>query len=353
MVLCALGVGLYFSLQHLDRLQADRLRHDRDLAQAEFDRQLAQTEARRMESYVQALDQMPPDKRALTARTYLALAQGEDARAAWQAALEVAQAQVEAEQKVIRDKAALKVRKDEILALMADPVTSLLKRRKLQEELNETRLQTRILQERLLRLNPNASVYDIALSRATIDPPVSEDATNPDIERVRPLLDLIGGKESGGNYNAYFGNAQNEDAPALTSLTLREVTEFQQQLRVRGVASSAVGKYQIIRKTLIEMMEKWGHPPDQVFTENFQDLLALQMMEQRGLSRWFAGERSTTSFAHALARQWAVLPVLATIKGNTKEVTRGQSYYSGDGLNKAKISAREFEAALAEVSPSD
>jgi hypothetical protein len=35
-----------------------------------------------------------------------------------------------------------------------------------------------------------------------------------------------------------------------------------------------------------------------------------------------------------------------TVKGGSRTVTRGQSFYAGDGLNKALVSAEDVEKAL-------
>jgi hypothetical protein len=45
------------------------------------------------------------------------------------------------------------------------------------------------------------------------------------------------------------------------------------------------------------------------------------------------------AFANSLAKEWASLPVVTGKK-------KGQSYYSGDGLNKALVNVEPFLAAV-------
>jgi muramidase (phage lysozyme) len=65
----------------------------------------------------------------------------------------------------------------------------------------------------------------------------------------RPLLNLIAEGESNNNYNAYFGNPNNQEVD-FTSMTVAEVMTWQKEFVSQGNPSSAVGRYQIINKTL-------------------------------------------------------------------------------------------------------
>jgi hypothetical protein len=47
-----------------------------------------------------------------------------------------------------------------------------------------------------------------------------------------------------------------------------------------------------------------------------------------------------------LAREWASLPVQRDQRGATRLVKRGQSYYAGDGLNKASATPEEVLRAV-------
>jgi hypothetical protein len=47
--------------------------------------------------------------------------------------------------------------------------------------------------------------------------------------------------------------------------------------------------------------------------------------------------------------EWASVPVFSVIKGQKRKVTRGQSYYAGDGINKALTKPEAVEAILDQV----
>jgi hypothetical protein len=59
-----------------------------------------------------------------------------------------------------------------------------------------------------------------------------------------------------------------------------------------------------------------------------------------------AGRLSDVGFALNLAKEWASFPVLAPVQGQRRKLKRGQSYYSGDGLNKALVKPEVIEALL-------
>ena len=82
------------------------------------------------------------------------------------------------------------------------------------------------------------------------------------------LLNLIAGPESGGNYNAYYGHADNKSID-FTSMSVTEVINWQTDFRASGKASTAVGKYQILQKTLIGLMEQYKLSYDSKFDKEF------------------------------------------------------------------------------------
>lgn len=81
---------------------------------------------------------------------------------------------------------------------------------------------------------------------------------------------------------------------------------------------------------------------DALFNEATQDAVAELLMERRGLSRFVGGELSAEDFANNLAREWASFPVVHDQQGASRHVKKGQSYYAGDGLNKAYAEPDEF-----------
>lgn len=82
---------------------------------------------------------------------------------------------------------------------------------------------------------------------------------------------------------------------------------------------------------------------------NLQDRMAFHLLKRRGYHGFLAGELSVTDFRKWLAIEWASFPVLPGTKGQKRQVKREQSYYAGDGLNKALTKPETVEAVLEDV----
>lgn len=148
------------------------------------------------------------------------------------------------------------------------------------------------------------------------------------------ILDFIGNIESRGNYNVLVGGKSKTDPP-LTEMTVSQVLDFQSQMRAMGHESTAVGKYQILRNTLSEIMGKAGVGPDDKFDQGTQDKLAVALMKRRGLDQFQQGAITADQYADSLAKEWASLPM-----------ANGQSAYAGTGSNKSLVSRDEFVRAI-------
>lgn len=166
--------------------------------------------------------------------------------------------------------------------------------------------------------------------------------------KLRPILDFIGEYEAAGNYNAYFRNSGNQNNPKFTQKTLKSVIDWQRNhVNVNQSPSSAVGKYQFIRRTLEGLISALGLNTQDRFTSGLQDRLAIKLMEEKGLSAYLAGTKSEVDFANDLAKVWASLPVVTAIKGaRGTTLSPGDSYYAGDGLNTAHADIDGYQAAL-------
>lgn len=165
-----------------------------------------------------------------------------------------------------------------------------------------------------------------------------KDNFSVDTAAYKPLLSVVAKGESGGNYNAYYGNSTNEEIH-FTEMTIREVLQWQEDFVRQGNVSSAVGKYQIIQPTLIDITSKLGIDHNATFDEAMQDKLAIALMERRGSLAYVKSEISREEFATNLAKEWAALP-------NVSGAEPHRSYYAGDGINKANITADEVYSAL-------
>lgn len=177
---------------------------------------------------------------------------------------------------------------------------------------------------------------------------------------ARPLMELIGAKESAGDYNkAYLG----KKAP-FTDMTLNQVLEWQnnylnwQRKNRKGkTPSSAVGKYQIIQPTLKGLMRNMGLKGDEKFTPELQDAMIVELMRGRKYDAWVKGDISDEEFANNLAQEWASFPVVNDMEvldkktGKKRQIKRGQSYYKGIGSNMALIKPEEVLGALKSNKP--
>lgn len=153
------------------------------------------------------------------------------------------------------------------------------------------------------------------------------------------LLDTIAKVESDSNYNAYFGNAKNTQI-VFTAMPVKDVLAWQQTFVAQGNASSAVGRYQFIDSTLRGLVTQLNIDQNAVFDEALQDMLATALLERRGLREYINEQISREEFAHNLSKEWAALP--RTIGENPQ-----QSYYAGDGLNKARLTTDELFSSIA------
>ncbi len=176
------------------------------------------------------------------------------------------------------------------------------------------------------RSNMNVSSADI--SRA-------ERAVATYAETGNPLLELIADKESGGDYNRIYGaGVQRRD---LTNMTVNEVIAWQRQYTgVEGSASSAAGKYQIIRKTLTGLRDEMGLTGDELYDEEMQDRMAYVLLERRGYDDYLAGNMSDAEFMREVSKEWASMP----------KDEGGRSYYAGDGLNAAHATPETLMLAM-------
>ena len=166
-----------------------------------------------------------------------------------------------------------------------------------------------------------------------------------DPETCQPLLELIAQAESRGNYNAYFGNASN-DKLNFTDMSVAEVLKWQNDFIASGSPSSAVGRYQIINTTLNNLVQQLDLDTSLKFDEVVQDGLAMALLNKRGANDYLNSRLNKEQFAAELAKEWASLP---SVLGDNP----GQSYYAGDGLNRALIGVNEVLVAIEQIEAID
>jgi hypothetical protein len=149
------------------------------------------------------------------------------------------------------------------------------------------------------------------------------------------IAHLIGSHEGPGGYNQRFAEPDGAPRYSLVTMSINDVLAIPGNT-VNGVTSTAAGRYQIIRSTMRGLMRQMGLTGEELFDAKMQDRMALQLMENRGLRRWQAGDLSDEDFAANLAKEWASLPNPRT----------GRSHYAGDGVNQSHVSTQEVLTAF-------
>ena len=182
-------------------------------------------------------------------------------------------------------------------------------------------------------------------------------------QQDKALLSLIAAGESTGvRGDPYTALWPSSTEPSLIRMSLAQVTQFQ-RLRIRaGFKSSACGRYQFIKNTLLDVVKISKLDSQRtIFAPDIQDyLILLRLKSIRRLDGWKAGslinkgntysaQENSAQFQLHLAKEFASVPVPFRVQGHRYVVEKGQSYYSGDGLNAAHGKADTFLAGLIDI----
>lgn len=162
------------------------------------------------------------------------------------------------------------------------------------------------------------------------------------------ILTEIYKPESKSNYEVISSFKQHLLPKPITKMTLGELLADMGNWQKRyGTKSSAAGAGQIIKKTLQGLVVELGLSLKQKFDPNLQDRLCYHLLRRRGYDAWKEGRITDVEFAKRLAQEWASLPVLTGTKNyRGVNIKRGTSYYAGDGLNSAHVTADYWENVL-------
>lgn len=153
---------------------------------------------------------------------------------------------------------------------------------------------------------------------------------------LKALLDAIRKHEAPRGYGQIYSGAKGVPKDTdVSKLTLSGVLELQARMLRGGSASTACGGYQFLRKTLLATMRQMRLSGSELWSPELQDRMAVHLMDNRGLLSYLAGQMTREAFANNLAMEWASLPVVTRLKGQKRVVDPGETYYAGDGLNKA------------------
>lgn len=142
------------------------------------------------------------------------------------------------------------------------------------------------------------------------------------------LLALL--RKDGGNYDAmtYKKDGTAGGRAPFQDMTIAQIYDHQKWMEQNGYASTAVGAYQTVHKTLAKAVQDLGLDPSKTrFDKTTQDKIALHLAKQRGYDDFKAGKIDAKTFAGRLAQEWAILPKDAS----------GKSHYQGFNRNAAGV----------------
>ena len=155
---------------------------------------------------------------------------------------------------------------------------------------------------------------------------------------VARLRDLIASAEAGPlGYDAVQYGARIKPSKRPTDMTIGEIFAW---IKATPGQPHAIGRYQIIPKTLAHLIKKEGIPMTARYDAALQDRLADVLLNQAGLQVFLAGEMDRTTFMNRIAKVWAGLPN-----------SSGKSHYHGYAGNKASMTWARFEREMAQIFP--
>jgi muramidase (phage lysozyme) len=122
-------------------------------------------------------------------------------------------------------------------------------------------------------------------------------------------------------YSGDFSKMQQHGGKKLTDMTIGEILDLQANKRgmsndewIRQGRLHAVGRYQFVGNTLPGLVANSKIPRDAKFTEEVQDLLALQLMKERGIQPWIGPSDKATVAERAIIEEARKDPITASVK---------------------------------------
>ena len=161
---------------------------------------------------------------------------------------------------------------------------------------------------------------------------------------MEAILELIAKAESvNGSYDSIYPSSIK---PGLSEMTIAEADAWQART-ASSRGSAAAGRYQFM--DILNQAQAAGLTGSDKFSPSNQDKMAIALIEKkRGVTMEMLKENPVEA-AKRLSMEWAGLPVLSSTTGRSRVVQAGQSYYAGDGLNKATVSTEELSGAMGQV----
>ncbi|WP_271784928.1 DUF4280 domain-containing protein [Aquimarina algiphila] len=172
---------------------------------------------------------------------------------------------------------------------------------------------------------------------------------------------LIAQKESRNDYN--LCNQTKGGLKEISNLTIVKMKISEVQIKQKNRDIFAVGRYQLIPKTLTAAISSLNLDVSKNLDEEMQDKIFDEYLidkKRPQIIAYLEGNGSVNDAMYAAAKEWASIGVEKgkkisniKVKENGKEVLKsrvatkgGESYYSGDGLNKAHITPEQIKNVL-------
>ena len=147
----------------------------------------------------------------------------------------------------------------------------------------------------------------------------------------RDMLDLIGSLEAPEGYDQVYSRVKLAPPRPITSMTVQDVMTWQRQAS-KTAASSAAGRYQVIRKTLNGVVKQGVVSPNEVYTPAVQDRIGAYLLAQTG----YRDGDSSDKILNRVSGVWAALP-------RVSGAGAGYSTYEGYAGNHAQLDAQSYK----------
>ena len=157
----------------------------------------------------------------------------------------------------------------------------------------------------------------------------------------KPILELIAKHEAvGGSYDSIYPSSKKQ---GLSQMTIAEADAWQAST-ANSRGSAAAGRYQFMY--IKNQAAAAGIGPNELFSPENQDKMAIALIEgKRGITMDMMKNNPDEAMIR-LGKEWASLPMPRAMQGASRMVSAGQSYYAGDGRNKAGATVNEVRQAM-------
>jgi len=165
------------------------------------------------------------------------------------------------------------------------------------------------------------------------------------------VANLIGKNESNNDYTVY--NTGTKTKPM--KVYRRDFSKYTVKQHVANKNTTgngpdrvfALGRFQIIPKTMEGSYKKAGLTLDSVLSPQNQDLLFYKALLPSAAIRYINKQSDDIDAAVvAIAKVWASVGVPMRMKGAHRMLNKDESYYAGDGTNKAHTTSAQMKEAL-------